>query len=260
MAAEASGAKRINRGRGHSYSVDGKPFMGVTTAINKALPKPALTAWAAREVAELVVRRREILKELDDSEIVDLLKGAPFRERDKAANRGTEVHRLAQKLSAGEEVEVPEDIVGHVDAYIGFLETFKPADALIEVSVFNRQYRYAGTADLVCSIDKLGKRCLLDLKTNRSGPFGETALQLAAYGNAEFYVDADRQEQPMPPIDFYGVVWIRADGFDLYPYEVTEREWKQFLYCLQTAWWVENRMEKVRQDALWRRQRQEVTA
>lgn len=249
-----SGAKRINRGRGHSYSVDGKPFMGVTTAINKALPKPALTAWAAREVAELVVRRREILKELGDEEIVDLLKGAPFRERDKAANRGTEVHRFAERLAKGEAVDVPEELDGHVSSYIAFLDTFKPTDALLELSVFNRQYRYAGTADLLCTIEKLGKRCLLDVKTNRSGPFGETALQLAGYGNAEFYVDANGDEQPMPAIDFYGVVWVRADGFDLYPYEVTEREWKQFLFCLQTAWWVDNRMEKVRQDAIWRRQ------
>lgn len=254
-------ARRINRGRGHSYTLDGRPVLGVTTILNKAMPKPALVGWAAREVAEFVCSRRDILTQLSDEELVDLCKGAPFRERDKAANRGTEVHRLAEKLAKGIEVDVPEELVGHVDSYIAFLEEFAPSDALLERPVFNRHYRYAGTLDLLCKITgaKLGlpvdsARCLLDVKTNRSGPFGETALQMSAYGHAEVFVDPDGQEQPMPEIDWYGVVWVRADGYDVYPYDVTEREWKQFLFCAQTAWWVDQRMDHVRRDAIYQRQ------
>jgi hypothetical protein len=258
MNSTATGAaRRINRGRGHSYSLDGKPVSGVTTILGKALPKPALVGWAAREVAEFVCSRRDILTQLSDEELVDLCKGAPFRERDKAANRGTEVHHLAEKLAHGLEVDVPEELSGHVDSHIAFLEKFEPSEALLERPVFNRHYRYAGTLDMLCRIEEYG-RCLLDIKTNRSGPFGETALQMAAYGHAEVYVDVDGNEQPMPEIDFYGVVWVRADGFDFYRYEVTEREWKQFLFCAQTSWWVDNRMNVVRGDAIW--QRQEVRA
>lgn len=257
MATGNGSAKRINRGRGHSYTLDGKPVSGVTTIIGKSLPKPALTGWAAREVAEFVAGRREILTQLTDEELIDLCKGAPFRERDKAANRGTEVHRLAEQLAHGREVDVPQELVGHVDSYLAFLEKFEPSEALVERPVFNRQYRYGGTLDLLCRIKEFG-RCLLDIKTNRSGPFGETALQMAAYGHAEVYVDADGAEQPLPAVDFYGVVWVRADGFDLYRYEVTEREWKQFLFCAQTAWWVDNRLEHVRGDAIWQRQEVKV--
>lgn len=251
-------ARRIDRGKGHSYALDGKPVMGVTTIINKAVPKPALTAWAAREAAEFVAAHREILTQLSDQELVDLVKGAPFRERDAAANRGTEVHRLSEQLARGLEAIVPEPLTGHVDSYVAFLDAFQPTDAVLERPVFNRAYRYAGTLDLLCSLPDYGDRCLLDIKTNRSGPFGETALQLAAYGHAEFYVDDQGAEQPMPSIDFYGVVWVRADGFDLYRYDVTEREWKQFLFCIQTAWWTENRMDAVRGEAIW--QRREVPA
>ena len=252
-----STARRIDRGRTHSYVLDGKPVLGVTTILNKSIPKPALVGWAAREVAEFICGRRDILLQLSDQELIDLCKGAPYRERDKAANRGTEVHRLAEQLAKGIEVEVADELVGHVDSYMAFLEEFQPSDALLERPVFNRHYRYAGTFDLLCSLEGLG-RCLLDIKTSRSGPFGETALQMAAYGHAEVYLDPEGVEQPIPPIDFYGVIWVRADGFDLYPYEVTDREWKQFLYCIQTAWWVDQRMEKVKGEAIW--QRLEVTA
>ena len=136
---------------------------------------------------------------------------------------------------------------------VPFLDKFEPSEALIERPVFNRQYRYGGTFDLLCRIEEFG-RCLLDIKTNKSGPFGENALQLAAYGMAEAYVDTDGNEQPMPPIDWYGVCWVRADGYDLYKYEVTDRERRQFLYCIQTSWWVDNRMEHVRGDAIFQRQ------
>lgn len=254
-------ARRINRGRSHSYTLDGKPVLGVTTILNKAMPKPALVGWAAREVAEFVCSRRDILTQLSDEELVDLCKGAPFRERDKAANRGTEVHHLAEKLARGLDVDVPEELVGHVDSYIAFLEKFEPSEALLERPVFNRHYRYAGTLDLLCNVrgdlvgvDKEFARSLLDIKTNRSGPFGEVALQMAAYGHAEVFVDENGQEHPMPEIDFYGVCWVRADGFDVYPFDVTEREWRQFQYCIQTAWWVENRMHVLKGDAIWQRQ------
>jgi hypothetical protein len=258
--ATASDVRRINRGKGHSYQIAGEPAMGVTTVIKKGIPAPALVGWAGRMVAEAVVSRRSLLTEMTDAEVLDFLRGAPYRDRDEAAAKGTEVHRLAALLAAGEEVDVPETLVGHVDSYLDFLEVFKPMEAVLERPVFNRHYRYGGTMDLLCKLEIAGvvRQALLDIKTTRSGPFGETALQLAAYGKAEFYVDEAGDEIPMPAIDFYGVIWVRADAFDLYPYDVTEVEFKQFLHSMHTAWWCDNRMETVRQDAIW--QRQEVKA
>ena len=58
----------------------------------------------------------------------------------------------------------------------------------------------------------------------------------------------------MPKVDWYGVVWVRSDGYDLIPYQVTEKEWKQFLFCIQTAWWADNRMPVVKGEAIWGRQ------
>lgn len=245
--------RRINRGRGHSYTLDGAPVRGVTNILSKGLPKPALVGWAAREVAEFVAGRRDVLTQLNDEELVDLCKGAPYRMRDAAANRGTEVHRLAERLAHGEEIDVPEELRGHVDAYLGFLEAFQPASALVERPVFNRTHRYGGTMDMLAETPDLG-RTLFDIKTSGSGIYGDIALQMAAYGNAEFYIDEAGAEQPMPEIDGYAAVWVRADGFDVYPVDVTDREFKTFLYVAQVAWWLEHRSDQVKGDAVWRRQ------
>jgi hypothetical protein len=246
-------ARRISRGRGHSYTLDGQPVMGVTTILGKALPKPALVPWAAREVAEFVAARREILTELSDPELIDLCKGAPGRTRDAAANRGTEVHRLADKLAHGQEVDVPEELAGHVDAYLAFLAAFKPSSALLERPVFNRKYRYGGTMDMLAESDDLG-RTLFDIKTSGSGIYGDIALQLAAYGNSEVYVDEAGTEHPMPEVDSYAAIWVRADGYDVYPIDVTDRDFKTFLYVQQVAWWIDNRQQEVKGESIWRRQ------
>ncbi|MBQ1164444.1 hypothetical protein KBZ21_41390, partial [Streptomyces sp. A73] len=46
--------------------------------------------------------------------------------------------------------------------------------------------------------------------------WGETALQLAAYARAEFYLDEHGIEQPIPHVDGGLAVWLRADGCNGY--------------------------------------------
>ena len=62
--------------------------------------------------------------------------------------------------------------------------------------------------------------------------YGSMALQLAAYANAEFYLDADDTEQPMPPIDRYGVLHVTEYGTTLHhlPADQNEAAWKDFLH------------------------------
>jgi recombinational DNA repair protein RecT len=76
---------------------------------------------------------------------------------------------------------------------------------------------------------------LLDIKTTRSGIFGEVGLQLAAYRNAEFYIDADGKEQPMPRTTWAGAIWVRADGYDLVPVESGPDVYRVFRYAQQIA-------------------------
>ena len=97
----------------------------------------------------------------------------------------------------------------------------------------HRKHRWMGTFDLIA--DMAGQRWLLDLKTTRSGIFGETALQLAAYRHAEFYLDADGNEVPMPDVERVGAVWCRADGYDVIPVVADGGTYRMFQYAQMVA-------------------------
>ena len=215
-------AKRINRGRSHSYELDGEQVISVTKAIGEGYPKPGLVGWAADEGAKLVLNRWPELLELDPADRYKLVRDARFATQRAATVRGTKVHELAQRLQAGEEVEVVEEYVGHVDAYLDFVEQWRPRELLVEAPVFSRELRYAGTLDLIADLAD-GHRWLLDWKTSKGEPWPEAALQLAAYRFADFaLVDGDEVLLADYRIERCGIVWLRADGYDLIEIEADE--------------------------------------
>lgn len=256
--------RRIDRGYGHSYLLDGGKCDGVTTILGEGYPKPFLVGWAAKTVAEYVANRltldpddrhvadrliadlRELASQSKDARrhwkdgppgpltIADTLKGVTYADRDAAGRRGTEVHVLAQAYMAGEKIQIPEALEGHVASYVRFVEEWKPTHELVERTVINRQHRYMGTLDLIADLVGLG-RCLVDLKTGRTGIYAETALQQAAYRNAETLLEPDGTEIPMPEVDGCYALWVRADGYDLVPVEAGPREYRTFLYMQQVA-------------------------
>lgn len=223
---------------GHSYLLDGTKCPGVTTIIGKGLPKPALMHWAAKVAARCAVQEHAIWSTMPEASALDWIRTAHTRDRDAAGNRGTEVHGLAEQLRNGAEVDVPAELVGHVDSYIQFLADWQPEPLLIEGVVGSRKHRYMGTFDSI--EDMAGERWLLDIKTNRSGPFGEVALQLAAYRYAEFFLDADGQEQPMLEVDRCGVVWVTDTGYEVYEFKADQDTFRSFLYVQQVGRFLAN--------------------
>jgi TusA-related sulfurtransferase len=224
---------RKNQGRGHTYFIDGVKVDGVTTILNNGLPKKALVKWAAKQAASCAVDRWDELAQMDISQRLKILIDAPNASRDKAAVRGTRVHALADRLAHGEKVAVPPELTGHVEACVKFLDEWDVEEIWTESPVFSRRWQYAGTLDLIAKL--AGKTWLLDWKTSKSGAFGDTAFQLAAYRYAEFALDGNGRECPLPEVDECGVVWLRADGYDLYPYHADEGVFRQFLYIAQCA-------------------------
>lgn len=225
----------------HYVDTDGRRVPGVTTLLDQGMPKPALIHWAANATADYAVDHWDELSDLGPAARVKKLRSARFEDRDAAARRGTEVHQLGERLVRGEPVHVPDELAGHVDSYVSWLDRFAPDPVLVEATVFHTRFRYAGTLDLVadmaCPMPGCSGTCrwLLDLKTTRSGVYGEAALQLAAYAHAEGYVDADGQAQPMPHVDHCGVVWIRADGADLVPVRADDDVFLDFRYVTRVA-------------------------
>lgn len=255
--------RRIDRGNGHSYILDGHKVDGVTTILSNGIPKPALVGWAAKSIAEYVGERITIDPDsghVDATALatalatigqrnryskwpadgtvsrlafIETLKGVHWEDRDRAAKRGTEVHGLAEQLVQGVAVDVPEELAGHVDSYVKFLDEWKVAPVVVEGVCGHRKHRWMGTFDLVA--DMAGERWLLDLKTTRSGIYGETALQLAAYRHAEFYLDDDGAEHPMPEVDRVAAVWCRADGYDVIPVVADAGTYRMFQYAQMIA-------------------------
>jgi len=236
----AAPIRRKDTAKGHYYRADdGTRVPGVTTLISDGVPKPALINWAANVTAEGAVDQWDDLGALPPAQRLKTLQGLRYAEKDKAAKRGTEVHRAAEKLLAGQEVQVPEEIAGHVEAYSRFLDDFKVEPVHVEFSCVSYRWGYAGTADLCAYavLPEQGRKLLIwDLKTSRSGIFGETALQLAAYRYADVWVVDGREVEPAA-CDFAAGIHVRADGYDVLPVEADELQHKAFLYAAKVAEW-----------------------
>lgn len=225
---------RVETAKGHYYKdAAGARVPGVTTLIGDGVPKPALINWAANATAEYAVDRWDELGALAPAQRLKRLQGARYEEKDRAGKRGTEVHKAAEKLLAGEPVQVPDEIAGHVEAYARFLDEFRVEPVHVEFSCISYKWGYAGTADL-CAWLQLPERgrslLLLDLKTSRSGIYGETALQLAGYRYADVWV-VDGQEVEPEHVQFCAGIHVRGDGYDLLPVAAGEQEFKDLLYA-----------------------------
>ena len=227
--------ERRNHGRGHSYRIDGVKVPGITTVLS-GIAKPGLTQWAANEGADVVVNRWDDLQELEPTERRKLVAYAHREVFTEAGRRGTAVHKGLEQLAAGAEVDVAEGYVGLVDAYLKFVDEWRPREMFVERPMFSRRWGYAGTPDLVADLAD-GQRWLLDWKTGNSiRP--EYALQLAAARYAEVVLLDDGSEVPVPAVDACGCVHLRLDGsYDLRPMHATEAEWRVFLHAIPVSVW-----------------------
>lgn len=300
-------ATRIQKhGQGHSYRLDGEKVPGVTTILSNGIPKGGLIGWAANTVADVVVNglgvarnaqgetrivADELVKELLEwnatrgnyairvpssplprLELAKILASIRYRDTDQAAGKGTAVHGLAEKLATGVDVEVPEELAGHAESYVRFLDEWDPTNALLERVVVNRRWRYMGKLDLIADFPGVWApgtpwegqpigRGLLDVKTSRSGIFAETALQLAGYRYCETMIDGEdlidgervAREVEMPKVDWCGAIHVRADGYDVFRMDVTEATHRVFLYAKHVGDWLdfkEGPASTARSDAL----------
>ncbi|WP_019618409.1 hypothetical protein [Gulosibacter faecalis] len=241
--------KRRNFGRGHGYQyldAEGQyqKMDGVTTLLSNGLPKPALINWAANTTADYAVNNWDELAEMPIASRLKTLKDARYADRDAAAKRGTEVHDLAEQLAHGEDVEVPDEIRGHVESAAAFLDDFEVELILSETPCFHEKALYGGTFDLLLRSKKFpGKVILADWKTNRSGIYPETALQLTAYARSTHYAKADGSlglTADLGITDLWAI-WIRSDGYAVYPMEFSQATWHAFGHIAQVAKTASNR-------------------
>ena len=144
------------------------------------------------------------------------------------------------------------------------------------MAVYNERFGYAGSLDAILTIG--GTTLLTDYKTRREPltakgeaqmPYGETALQLAAYRHCElaavwrarrvekwkrrYYLLSDEERslgEPMPQVDGAMCLIITPMSCVAYPMKTSQEIFDSFLYCFEAWRWNEEISKRVVGEAL----------
>ena len=209
------------------------------TSVTGMTPKPWLRYWAVKMAAEWAVSNLGAVTNLvvsgEQSAAVDLIKRAPDRNTRIASDRGTAIHDLVEKMNLGQDLGVVHpDFAPDVEIYQTFLDRFQPEFLEVEATVWSKAHGYAGTLDGICRID--GETIIYDLKTGK-GVYPEVAIQLAAYAHADFILDPDGTERPIPEIQGAAVVHLRPEAYELVPVRIDEEIFEVFKALLAISEW-----------------------
>jgi len=246
--------RMVQRGKHQSFIDDdngGARVLSVTR-ITAALPKDALINWAGSATAEYAVNNWAELDGIPVGARLQKISKGRYESRDAAAGRGTEVHKIGEKLLAGETVVVPPEIKGYVDSYRRFMEEFDFHPVHVERAVYSQEHGYAGRLDIEGDLilpdiqayedvprDEQGySRALIDAKTSKSGIFGETALQLTGYRYADTMITGEGKDQvhtPRDSVDLTAGLHITANGYELIRVDSSPEVFRTFLYLKQVA-------------------------
>jgi hypothetical protein len=236
-----------SRGSQRYYSWRQENYWSVTTIL-QAVPKPALVNWAKKYTAEYACDHFAQLSALlepdgdgvvDRQAAVDWLKGAAWRERDRKADIGSQIHAATEAYVLGKPFPTwPKTIEPQMRAFVKFLDDYQPVFHVTEASVYNRSERYAGTLDGIVEID--GRVLVGDTKSGKA-IYPEVALQLAAYRFAEFIGAPDGSEQTMPKTDGAFALHLPAEGgsYDVIDVKADEEVFRFFLYFRESFRWME---------------------
>ena len=170
--------------------------------------------------------------------LIHTVRHAAEVERDAAADRGKRFHNVAEHYAlSGEVIPHDADIAGNVTQFLRFVDIHKVTFQCAEVTVLDRSLMVAGTLDTVLTCgwmppkhrDLIGIPMYGDYKTGKS-VYGQAALQLAAYRNAEAVMLPDGTEKPMPDGDReMGLsIQIRPENFWIRPAAIGDSVYEKF--------------------------------
>lgn len=223
------------------------------SAILDMYPKPALPGWAAREAAAFAVSNLDVVSALartDAKAAVDLIKGAPWRKSGKAADDGTQIHGLAETLmrdrieNRKSTFSVPPGTMDFLRNFARFATEFDVVPRMVETTVWDDEYNYAGTFDGLYTLTLDGEEidAIVDTKTGASGVWPEASLQQVAYARARWFLDPETGERtPMPRVDAAFGLWLRPEGWALIPLSIDDATWEQFLRLRESYEWKRTR-------------------
>jgi hypothetical protein len=236
----------IQRGGSRFYvNQETKESVPGVTSVLGMLPKPFLVPWAAKTAAEAAVDNLSAVNtiaQVDRQGAIDFIKGAHSRYTKTRAGIGSEAHDMFERMIRGERVDpdlLPERMLPYYENFREFLETVKPELIRAEDVAWSDEHRYAGSFDALLRIkddDGTPTTVITDWKTGKS-TYPEVALQMAAYGNADFLIDPEGNVEPMPPIDAAAVLHITDTQWSFKPVRFDAEVYSYFLRLREIFDW-----------------------
>lgn len=249
---------------GRYYERAGERYLSVTNVLDKSLSKPALIPWAVKLCAEQAIATLdEVLADgamPPNPHLPRIVKGQPVmkevdwptywksehkRVKEASAERGTIIHDWAEAWVLGQEPDPPAEYVQECLGIMRAFEKYGIEPVAAECTVYNKTYRYAGTADLFAKVGAWGGAvACLDYKTGKNA-WPETAYQLAAYRHGEFIGLDDGSDVPVPETQAGGVLHVDGAKTHLIPYRCGEREFEVFGHMVAVAYEAVEEMKNV---------------
>jgi glutathione S-transferase len=248
----------------------GTLYVSVTNVIGTAVGlQHYLTPWAANLAIEYIADHMEEWFDAyctDRDAAVAEFKQRCQDDRDESWKLGDRIHTAAEAMLLGVPFVAEPDVQPYLDMLVHWLNawgvTVEDVHAT-EISVVNRTYGYAGTADLMVWLPTgpggAKQLWLIDFKTSvkhaSTHYTREHKLQLAALANAECVWLPNGTELPMPKIERAGILNLRRARINLLPIEdeaagethrdAVRRGFSAFASLLAgTSWLHENQEQK----------------
>ena len=121
---------------------------------------------------------------------------------DRAAERGTNVHKLTEALDKYGSCEADEELLPYLQAYVEFRSKHECEWTEIERSMFHPDLRYAGTLDRLGTVD--GENIIMDIKTSSQIQTVAVTAQLTLY---QMMCEANKIK-----VDALYVLQLKKDG------------------------------------------------
>lgn len=214
----------------HPLRQDEKPSItNIINMKNKPLYGSGLKA-AARYASENYQRWAEL-----DKEAVYKLVSQPPKEENAPSVIGDIIHDWIDRYinndppTPDEAEDKPITCRRMYGRWLKFCEAFKPEFTGNEFTVWSDKYGYAGTADVSFRSPVYGNAHILaDAKSGKQ-PYPEVAMQVAAIANADFILNPDGSESPIPKYDRYAVLHLRPMSYTLHPLFRIDKAFQAFL-------------------------------
>jgi hypothetical protein len=244
-----------------------RQLYSVTSVINASTGNEGLVRWCATETAKAAVSSMKTLYAMIENQgeeiAIDWLEGARNRGgkgQRSATALGTEFHSLAERWAiTGERPDCDDEMRPYLDQYDRWLQVAQPEFLAAEMTVYNPDYGYAGTADVFLIID--GMPLIVDYKTSKkprknngdeARPYATVGLQLAAYRHAQFaaawrvrrlksrryYLLGEDERQmavDIPAVEGGLAVHVTMEHCNAHPIRCDEAVHEQFLYMIEAA-------------------------